>query len=999
MRATASPLAVRSLLSAAACLALAGCAQLAGGPGSTGPAAAAAGAAAPGSTPAPAAGATAAAPASGKATPAAPGSGSAPATTAATTPATAPPAGAARAGTPPAAAAAGQPPGSRPAAAPGAAAGAAAATAPAAPPAPGSLPPFDVVAKDARKTEGLFTVWRKDDKAWLELKPEDFDKPFFLSTKIARGIGEKWLFGGLMIGPWGFHGQPQIVEFRRVQNQVRLIAVNTEYVAKAGTPEARAVASSFSNSLMASSGVVSAPHPERKTVLVDAQPLFLNDLSGLGMMIQRQFRQGYGLDPRHTGIDNVRGTPDAVIVDLTQHFYTASLATPMPGQPPGLPTPLAATTVPDARSFFVGINLSISRLPDTPMAPRRADARIGTFVAQVNDFSGDAQRTPRQRFVMRWRLEKKDPAAELSEPVKPVTYWLDRNIPLAYRAAITEGVLEWNKAFEKIGLKNAIVVRQQSDTDTFDTLDPGVASIRWMASAEPRFGAIGPSHVDPRSGEILDADIGIEGLSARNLRSLRSQVIKPGFSMDWAGLLQARDAAREGSLPVLPQEAAHQHSLLCRHGEMAAEQLGYALDVLEARGELEPDSPDVQQFVLDYLKETTMHEVGHTLGLRHNFRSSRVYSESQLADEEFTRREGLSGSVMEYAPINLPRPGQRGGLRWQLTLGPYDYWAIEYAYRPLDPATEAAELQRIASRSAEPQLAYGSDEDSALGIDPETLVFDLGSDPVAFAKKRFEIGRDIVARQDSRPLKTDANYALLRRSVVFAVRDMARASGILARQIGGLRTLRDHPGSGRDPLTPVDAAVQREALEALAKGVLAADSLTVSPMLRRKLAPDYFERIDSFGEGTPLATDLSVDDLIGQLRKAVLAQLMSDGVATRILENTQKLPAGDAFRLSELYARLTREIWSDLDSRDDISAPRRELQREHVNRLAAQMLRPASSRTDSRSLLRLEAQSLTRRLAAAGARRGLSPEARAHLEDSRETLELALAAKLQRLGL
>jgi hypothetical protein len=155
------------------------------------------------------------------------------------------------------------------------------------------------------------------------------------------------------------------------------------------------------------------------------------------------------------------------------------------------------------------------------------------------------------------------------------------------------------------------------------------------------------------------------------------------------------------------------------------------------------------------------------------------------------------------------------------------------------------------------------------------MTFDLGNDPVAFARKRFDIGRDLVARQDARSLQPQANYSVLRRSVSYAVRDMGRAAGILARQIGGLRTLRDHPGSGRDPLQPVSAAVQRDALDALATGILSADSLKVSPSLRRRLAPDYDERLESFAEGTPLTTDLSVDDLISQLRKAVLAQLMT----------------------------------------------------------------------------------------------------------------------------
>ncbi|MFM8768514.1 MAG: zinc-dependent metalloprotease, partial [Rubrivivax sp.] len=199
---------------------------------------------------------------------------------------------------------------------------------------------------------------------------------------------------------------------------------------------------------------------------------------------------------------------------------------------------------------------------------------------------------------------------------------------------------------------------------------------------------------------------------------------------------------------------------------------------------------------------------------------------------------------------------------WQLVLGPYDYWDVEYAYKPMDPKDERAELQRIAARSSERDLAYGTDEDNWLGIDPESLHFDLGDDPVAFAKKRFEIGRDLLSRQEARALKPEEDYSVLRRAVSYAVRDMGRAAGILARQIGGVRTLRDHPGTGRDPLQPVAASVQRDALEALAKGLLAADSLKLSAALQRKLAPSFAEREESFGDGPPLTTDFSFDGFV-----------------------------------------------------------------------------------------------------------------------------------------
>ncbi len=880
--------------------------------------------------------------------------------------------------------------------------------APAGPPAaPGTPQPFATVIKDAKKTDGLFTVWQKDDKVWLELKPEDFGKPLFLSPKISRGIGEKMLFGGSMASRWGGYGRPQIVEFQRVHQQVRLMAVNNEFVAQNGTPESRAVAAGFSRSLLSSTSVASQPHPERKTVLVEANGLFVNDMLGLGMSLGRTYRQGYSFDPRHSGIDNVRAKSDLVVFEVTSHYATPSISFPTPGAPtpPGAPVPSTPSGLPDVRSMFFGLHYSLGKLPEQPMVPRKSDARIGHFTTQVQDFTSDLARTPKQRFVNRWRLEKKDPAAALSEPVKPITYWLDKTIPVAYRGAITEGILEWNKAFEKIGFKNAIVVKQQADDADFDTLDLGIASVRWMTNAQPSFGAIGPSHMDPRTGEILDADIGFESLSSRDLRTLRSQILGPGAPADWAALMQARDTEREagrgapGALAGPFATPLHLHGEACQHADQAAEQLNYAMDVLEVRGDLDPDSPEVRQFVLDYLKAVTIHEVGHTLGLRHNFRSSRIYTDQQLSDEAFTRQNSLAGSVMEYSPINLPRPGEKGGLAWQLVLGPYDYWAIEYAYKPIDPQQEAVELQRIAARSAERELAYGTDEDNWLGIDPESLHLDLGDDPVAFAKKRFDIGRDVLARQETRVLKPEADYSVLRRSITYAVRDMGRAAGILARQIGGVRTLRDHPGTGRDPLLPVSASVQRAALDTLSKGVLAADSLKISPALQRKLAPNFEDRWDSVVQGTPLETDFSLDAFVTQLRKTLLSQLMSDGVANRLLDSVAKMPPGEAFGLAELYARLRSEVWSELAGASDIVPARREIQREHLNRVAGQLLRATSSRADTRSLIRTEALALQKSLRAAVAKASGSAETRAHLQDSMDLLTEALAAKMQRAGL
>jgi len=849
---------------------------------------------------------------------------------------------------------------------------------------PGSPQPFANVIKDAKKIEGgLFTLYQKDEKVWIELRPEDFNKPLFLSNKIATGIGESMLFGGLM-------DDANVVEFRRVHNLVQLIARNTDYFAKAGTPEGRAVAAAFSPSLLSSAPVASQAQPERKSVLVDATALFVNDMFGIGMHLQRTYRQGYAFDARNSAITSARGKGDSVQLQVLAHYATGTIAVPTPGAPPGAPVPTTPRTLPDARSMFVTLHYTLMKLPEQPMAARRADARVGYFTASHFDFSDDLARTPSVRYVQRWRLEKKDPAAPLSEPVTPIVYWLDRTIPLKYRDAVTAGILEWNKAFERIGFKNAIEVKVQPDDADFDTLDGG-ASVRWMTNSTPVFGAIGPRRVDPRSGEILAANIGIESLSSRNLRATRSQILTAS-SVDWNRLMQA---------PATDTHAALDQSA-CEAADYGAEQLGYALDVLQARGDVDPAGPEAQEFVLAYLKDTTMHEVGHTLGLRHNFRASRTLTDAQLSDPAFTRSHALTGSVMEYAPVNLSAPGAAPVAPFQATLGPYDYWAIEYAYKPLAAATEKADLERIAARSSEADLAFGTDEDNFLGIDPEALQFDLGTDPIAFAKKRFAIARDLFKRQETRSLPTDQDYAVLRRSLNYAINDVARSVGVLARQIGGVRTLRDFPGSGREPLQAVSAATQREALDVLSRGLFAADSLSVTPTLQHRLAPDFQERSEALQSGGgQVATEFAIPQRVLAVQRALLNQLMSDTVAARIVDNqtTSGTARNGAFQLSELYSRLDRDIWSELASGSDIAPIRRELQREHLNRVAGLLLRPgAASRVDTRSLVRVQAQGLLTRINGALQRGSLSADARAHLQDSADTLNQALSARLQRAG-
>ncbi len=851
---------------------------------------------------------------------------------------------------------------------------AAGATAPATPaaPLPGQPRAFADVVKDAKETAGLFRVWQKDDKVWLEIGPDQFDVPFHFQMNHARGVGEQRVYGGMM-------GPGHVAQFRKLGNNVQFIARNMQFGAKAGSPIAAAVGEAFSDSLLGSAAVASQPHPERKSVLVELNALLLTDLPAASYFAYGVHQRGYVFDARNSSIERVYATDDSVSARVQAHYANpkASLP-PAPTAGPTPPSPYPAfDTLPDRRSLFLGLQYSFTKLPE-PMPPRVADPRVGHFVDEVWDFTDDRNRTPRQYLVQRWRLEKKDPTAALSEPVKPIVYWIDRNVPEKYRGAVRDGILEWTKAFEKIGFKDAIRVEIQPETADWSTADARHAAVRWFAGTDTPF-AIGPVSTDPRTGEILDAAVAIPDSWARGDRRLVRE------DLNTASLWPAFDAYKT-ALGYDPRA--------CTLATDALAEAQFGLDLLQERGDIAPDSPEADAFVLASLKEVTMHEIGHTLGLRHNFRASTVYPLDKLSDAEFTRANGLAGSVMDYQPVNLALSGEAQGEYHQSTLGPYDYWAIEYAYKPLDPAGEKQELARIAARGAtDPRLAFSSDQESMAGLDPAASQFDFGDDPLAYLDRRFRLSRELWARLEAKQLEPGQPYDVLRRSFDSGLRQTARATQLVTKHVAGISYVRDFAGTGRNPLTPVSPDKQRAALKLLSDAVFSADSFRFSPEFLQRMGIDYLQV-----DWPNVNPDFSLTARVQSLQAGALGLLLSDTVAARLLESEGKVNGNaQAFRLEELHAALHAAIWSELRTGQDIPLIRRNLQREHANRVATALLRPSATMpADARALLRVEATALRAELVAAQRKPGYSKVAQAHLAQALATLDEALKAPVVR---
>lgn len=834
------------------------------------------------------------------------------------------------------------------------------------PPDPSALKPFADVIKDATEIKGLFPLWQKADKVWMEISPDQLEKPFFFSINIVQNIGERGLYAGMM-------GDSHIAYFKRVNNNLQLLARNTAFLAKDGTAIKRAVAEGFSDSLLSNAMVHSQPHPERKTFLVEANALLMRDLPMGAIQLEAAFRQPYGFDPFNSSFQELQGTPELTALRVNAHYSLAKLIIPgpsMPGMPPMPYTPLPEN-LEDVRSLFMGYYYNFSKLPETPMTPRLADDRVGHFVSTHWDWTTDSKQDPRIRLVNRWKLEKADPTAALSKPKEPIVYWLDRNIPERYRDTVRDGILEWNKAFEKIGFKDAIEVRQQPEDAKWSTHDARHASVRWFLGTDAGF-AIGPSDVDPRTGEILDADIAVSDAFTRGGREEYHEEVPP---------------------VIRPTGRNRPHA--CTYMADSAMEAGFALDLLESREDFEPGSPAEEAFIKSYLKDVVMHEVGHTLGLRHNFRASTTYSPQQLCDPAFTATHGITGSVMDYTPTNIAPKGMKQANFHMPTLGAYDYWAIEYAYKPVDPEHEKEELGKIAAKGqSDPVLAYGTDEEAGgwgeQGMDPEVNRWDLGSDPLHYLNTRMQLSHELLDRLQERQFKPGDDFLKLRRGVNLALNRIGSASSNSAKYLGGVVYVRDHAGSNRAPLAPVSATQQREALKLIEGSIFDMNAFRFKPEFVSRLTVNQFDR--------GIAPDFSLTTRLLHIQAGVLDDLMQPVIMRRILDAPDKLSdPRKAFRLSELFEGVQNAIWAELKAGKEPSSLRRSLQKEHLRRMVGLVLRADSSTPDdARALAREGLRSLQASLKASSAKPAFSKESRAHFAECIATIDETMKASVQR---
>lgn len=865
------------------------------------------------------------------------------------------------------------------------------------------LLPFEQAVKGTERLKGLFTLYRDRaaGKLYAEIKPDQLNVNYLCTITMESGIGQGGIYGGLPLKDFLFN-------FHRVGNKLQFVVPNVFFRTRPGDPLQRSIKRSFSDSVLQALTIRSV-HPQRKSLLIDLSPLFLSDLPGLSQFLAEMLGSTYNLDASKSSFGPVQAFP--LNVEL-ESDYGISGGT-------GSEPPPYLSALPDSHTFNLRVRYSLSHLPTNHRyQPRLADDRVGYFISAYQDFSDDSPRDPFVRYIQRWHLQKQDPKAPLSPPEKPIVFWIENTVPLEYRDAVRDGALMWNKAFEQIGFKDAIAVRQMPDDAKWDPADVRYNTIRWLSSFDADFLGMGPSRVNPLTGEILDADILIDASFARYLKK-KYQMLSQSQSMrSMPALMQLTGNPRlcgygmaahffKQSMPAPAFKAQRTLQLLGNYdlcyGMEASRQLSIGAMSLSMLHNVAPGSAAMKQFVQSFLRSLIAHEVGHTLGLRHNFRGSTMLSPDALNNTETTHQHGLVSSVMDYSAVNLAPQGTTQGDYFTQTIGPYDEWAIAYGYTPSDalvPQAETRLLDKIAGRAAEPALAYATDEDIYADLDPLTHPFDLSGDLLTYAPWQMENAQKMWRQLDQSAPATGESFSDLRLKFDEIFDYYFQYSSFLTTYIGGqsFNRFKGGDGAGRLPFEPVPAEKQRQALALLETHVFDAKQFHFSPAFLNKLAPSRWNHWGAEPQTSSL--DYPIHDRILLLQSVVLRELMQSDRLSRLRDADLKTQVGQTFALPELFDTLQTAIWQEVIKPEEtlkLSSLRRGLQREYLKTLTGMVLRTADVPDDARTLAWYELKQLASALDHVLKRQAkdADTETRAHLEETRDRIAKTLDAKLQ----
>ncbi|MEB3215023.1 MAG: zinc-dependent metalloprotease [Nostocales cyanobacterium 94392] len=850
---------------------------------------------------------------------------------------------------------------------------------------------FDTVIKDTDISKGLFTIYRdkEKNKIYLEVQPNQLKKNYLATATLESGIGEAGIYSGMPLQDFLFY-------FERVNNNLNFVVRNVNFRTQEGDPQSRSLARSFSDSVLYRVKIQSI-HPQRKSILIDLGDLLLADLAGLSGSL------GVPGTQEESYFGSAKVFPENIEIQSILNFSGGSSKTKNS----------RLTSLADKRGFTLKLHYSLSQLPDNNYRPRLADERVGYFITAYQDLSSKDPRDSFVRYINRWNLEKKHPNASISEPKKPIVYWIDNATPYEYREAIKEGVLMWNRAFETAGFKNAIEVKQMPDSATWDPSDIRYNTIRWINTVDGYF-AMGPSRVNPLTGEILDADILLDASLVTSLKKDYQQIVQPTQSENRTSLsammqnrllcnnslnVEDSDSEKLGELEGFVESLSKLAGKydLC-YGIEATNQFGYGKLALSLLRDLPPTSQQTKDYIHQYLRLIVAHEVGHTLGLRHNFRGSTMLSPKEMNDKSITRLRGQVSSVMDYIPPNIAPEGVKQGDYFPSIIGPYDAWAIKYGYAEFKAASTTAEkpfLQKIAQESDKPEYSYATDED-VYDLDPTADAWDNSSNVLLYSKWQMDNARQMWDRINKRYPLEGESYSDVRDRFGAVLSNYFQQIYYTSKYIAGQSFYRVYASKDQNrlPFEPVSLEKQRNALSVLDSYIFAEDAFNFSPELLNKLAPSRWRHWGSNPQVGRL--DYPIHDLILFMQNMVLSDLLSSDRLSRLKDIELKSEKGEALSLPELFNTLQDSIWTEvLKSKDkdlEISSLRRGLQRKYLDILTNMVLRKVSVPDDARTLAWYKLRQLGEKLEEVNSK---DEYTKAHLLETRQRINKVLDAPLQ----
>ena len=752
---------------------------------------------------------------------------------------------------------------------------------------------IEELVKTSKKIEGLFTVYQDTINGSIQMlvSKDQLKKEFIYFSQIADGVSDAGSFRGA-------YRDSKVFELNKYFDKIEFVAKNNAYYFDPNNPISKSANANVSEGIMASVKI-EASDDEKGLYLIKAGDLFLKEtLSQVKPpkypgQSPTSFSLG-SLDKNKTKINAIRNYP--LNTDLAIE-YVYSKSSVLNG---------GSAAVTDGRNVSVKVYHSLIAMPENDYSARMDDPRVGYFSTNVTDMT-TASATPYRDMIHRWNLVKKDPSAALSEPVEPIVWWVENTTPIEFRETIINAVLKWNIAFEKAGFKNAVQAKIQPDNADWDAGDIRYNVLRWTSSPNPPFGGYGPSFVNPRTGEIMGADVMLEYVHHTN-------------RVKFDKLFELHNEATA----ELVDETANASLSYCSLGHLVHENVLFGQTALNTLNISDEEMRGMKREAMTHL---VMHEVGHTLGLNHNMKSSQLYSPAQLADKKFITGKALTGSVMDYEAINITNDRTEQGHYFTTTLGPYDLWAIEFGYKNV---SKQSEIDAILKRSTEPELIFGNDADDmrspGKAIDPRVMVGDLSNDQITYSINRIKLVKELLKKLKPQYATEGKSYQELVIAYGILQKQAANASGVISRFIGGVYVERAMQGqeNAKQPYTPVEYAKQKKAMKALNEHLFSPTANNTPKELYNYLARQ--RRGFNFFSGPE---DPKIHRNILKTQRNVLRHLLHYNTLQRVVDSELY---GNTYDIGEFMTDLNNGIFK-ADIYGNVNTFRQNLQVEYVNML------------------------------------------------------------------